>query len=120
MRKSTSLISIGLLAASLLIPSVRAHADNDRPGTAKQRHELREDLQELEQLKRQRDRELRQGDKREAREYNEKIRDQQREIRRDKKEIYQHDNNNGRRRGDRDRDWWWQRDARERWQDVDR
>lgn len=123
MKKSTSIISTGFLAASLLIPSVRGYADDNPPGNHKQRQELREDVQQLERLKKQRSREIRQGDKREARDYNEKIRDQQREIRQDKRDIYGHDNdndNNWWRRDGRDRDRW-QRDARERWQqDRDR
>ena len=100
MRKSTSIISMSLLAASLMIPSVRGYADSDPPGNRRQRQELREDLQQLEELKQQRKREIRQGDRREAREYDEKIRDQQREIRRDRRELY----GQARGRWDRDRD----------------
>ena len=58
------------------------------PGNHRQREELRRDQQQLEQLRQRRNREIREGDKREAREYNEKIRDQQREISRDRKSIY--------------------------------
>ena len=88
MKKSISVISMTVLAASLTIPMGRAYADVNPPGNARQRQELREDLRRLERLRQQRDRELRQGDWREAREYNEKIRDVQREIRQDRREIY--------------------------------
>ena len=69
---------MGLLAASLLIPSGRSYADNP-PGNHKQREELRRDQRQLEELRQRRNQELREGDRREAREYNEKIRDQKRE-----------------------------------------
>jgi hypothetical protein len=97
MKKSIAIIPMSLLAASLVIPSVRAYADDNPPGNHRQREELRRDQQQLEQLRQRRNREIREGDKREAREYNEKIRDQQREISRDRKSIY----------GDRDG---WRRD----------
>lgn len=103
MKKSMSLISMGVLAASLAIPMGRAFADVNPPGNARQRQELREDVQRLERLRQQRDRELRQGDWRDAREYNEKIRDTQREIRQDQREIY----------GSNDRGWY--RDYYGRW-----
>ena len=45
-------------------------------------------IKQLERLRQRRNQEIRQGDRREAREYNEKIRDQQREIRQDRKNIY--------------------------------
>jgi len=45
-------------------------------------------LCEKSRLRQRRNQELREGDRREAREYNEKIRDQQREIRQDQREIY--------------------------------
>jgi len=86
-KKSKSILSMSVLAASLMIP-IGASADVNPPGNRRERQELREDLQRLERLRQQRDRELRQGDRREAREYNEKIRDTQREIRQDRREIY--------------------------------
>ena len=101
MKKSKSILSMSVLAASLMIP-IGASADVNPPGNARQRQELREDLQRLERLRQQRDRELRQGDRREAREYNEKIRDTQREIRQDRREIY--GQNDG-----------WYRDYDDRW-----
>jgi len=101
MKKSIAIIPMSLLAAALSIPSVRAYADDNPPGNHRQREELRRDQQQLEQLRQRRYREIREGDKREAREYNEKIRDQQREISRDRKSIY----------GDRDG---WRRDGRDR------
>ena len=94
MKKSLSLLSMSLLAASLTIPMGRAYADVDPPGNKRERQELREDVQRLDRLTMQRNRELRQGDFREAREYDEKIRDQRREIRRDWRELYR-DNDGG-------------------------
>jgi len=103
MKKSMSIISISVLAASLAIPMGRAYADLNPPGNARQRQELREDLQRLERLRQQRAREVRQRDWRDVREYNEKIRDTQREIRQDRREIY----------GYNDRGWY--RDWNGRW-----
>jgi hypothetical protein len=107
MRKSISIISMSLLAGSLMIPSGRAYADNP-PGNHRQREELRQDERQLEQLRQRRNQELREGDRREAREYNEKIRDQKREIRRDRRDIYGHDRDReydrDRRHRDRDHD----------------
>ena len=45
------------------------------PGNHREREELRRDQQQLERLRQRRNQEIRQGDRREAREYNEKIRD---------------------------------------------
>jgi hypothetical protein len=101
MRKSISLISMSLLAASLTIPSGRVFADENR-GNHRQREELRRDRQQLEQLRQRRNHELREGDRREAREYDEKIREQQREIRDDRRAIY--GQNRGRWHRDRDHD----------------
>jgi hypothetical protein len=78
---------MSLLAASLMIPSGRSYADNDPPGNHGQRQDLREDLQQLEQLRKRRDHELREGDRREAREYNQKIRNLQKDIHRDRRNI---------------------------------
>ena len=78
MKKSNAIISISLLAGALIIPSVGAYADPNPPGNSRQREELRRDQRQLEQLRQRHDHELREGDRREAREYNEKIRDQQR------------------------------------------
>ena len=104
-KKTSSIISIGLMAAAIGIPSARVLAA-DPPGNRQQRQELREDVQELQRLRRARDREIRQGDYHDAREYNEKIRDQRREIQEDRRDIYRSD------RADRDwyRDWRWGRD----------
>ena len=60
MKKSMSIISMGVLAASLAIPMGRAYADVNPPGNSRQRQELREDLQRLERLRQQRAREVRQ------------------------------------------------------------
>jgi hypothetical protein len=87
MRKSTSILSMGLLAASLLIPTGRGYAD-DPPGNHRQREALRQDQRQLDELRQRRNQERREGDRREAREYNEKIRDKQREIHRDRRDIY--------------------------------
>ena len=104
-KKTTSLLSVGLMAAAIAIPTGRAFAA-DPPGNRQQRQELREDVQELQRLRRARDREIRQGDYHDAREYNDKIRDQRREVQQDRREIYRSD------RADRDwyRDWRWGRD----------
>jgi hypothetical protein len=88
MKKSFSLLSMSLLAASLMMPMGRAYADLDPPGNKRERQELREDVQRLDRLTMQRNRELHQGDFREAREYDEKICDQRREVRRDWRELY--------------------------------
>jgi hypothetical protein len=102
MSKSISIVSMGLLAASLLIPSGRSYADNP-PGNHKEREELRRDQRQLEELRRRRNQELREGDRHEAREYNEKIRDQKREIRQDRRDIY--GQNRDRWHHDRDHDY---------------
>src|SRR5690242_15642736 len=104
MRKSTSVLSIGLLAASLLIPSVRAYADDNPPGNHKQREELRRDQRQLDELRDRRRDELREGDRREAREYNEKIRDKRKEVWQDRRDIYGNDHG---RRYDRDGRYGW-------------
>ncbi len=104
MRKSTFVLSTGLLAASLLIPSVRAYADDNPPGNHRQREELRRDQRDLERLRDQRHREIREGDRREAREYNEKIRDKRKEIWQDRRDIY--GNNHDRRYDGDDRYGW--------------
>jgi len=84
-----SLIFASLLAGSLLIPSANAFADRyDPPGNRWEREELRDDLRRLDRLRQRRDRERRQGDWREAREYDEKIRDQRREIWQDRRDLY--------------------------------
>ena len=100
MKKSVSIISVSMsLLTASLIPSGRVYADDNPPGNHRQREDLRQDRQRLEQLRQRRDQEIREGDKHEAREYNEKIQDQKREIRRDQKSIYgNHD------RRDRDHD----------------
>jgi len=103
MKKSISIISLSLLAASLMIPSGRGYADNPH-GNHRQRQELREDRQQLEALRRRRNQELREGDRREAREYNEKIRDQKREIRKDRRDIYGQNRDRWHRDRDHDHD----------------
>jgi hypothetical protein len=86
-KKSLAKIPMTLLAASLMIVGMNAYADDDPPGNHSQREELRRDQQRLDQLRHRRNRELRQGDRREAREYDEKIRDLQAEIRRDRRAL---------------------------------
>ncbi|TMA56184.1 MAG: hypothetical protein E6J73_21655 [Deltaproteobacteria bacterium] len=71
MKKLISLIAMSLLAGSLTIPSGRVYANENPPGNHRQREELRRDRQQLEQLRQRRNHELREGDRREAREYNE-------------------------------------------------
>ena len=103
MKKSTSIISTSLLAAALIIPGTRAFADDNPPGNHRQREALRQDQHELQDLRDRRHDEIREGDKREAREYQDKIRDKRKEIRNDRREI--HGNNHDRRYG-------WDRDGR--------
>ena len=43
MKKADAILSVRLLADSLLIPSVRAYADDDSPGNDRQREALRQD-----------------------------------------------------------------------------
>ena len=108
MRKSQSIVCMSLLTVSLMIP-IGAYADRNPPGNQRQREELRRDQRQLEDLRRQRHRELREGDRREAREYQEKIRDKKKEIYRDRREIY--GRNNGRNDDWRGREYgWWGRD----------
>jgi uncharacterized protein HemX len=109
MKKSNAIISVSLLAGALIMPSVGAYADPNPPGNHRQREELRRDQRRLEELIQRRNQERREGDRREAREYNEKIRDQKREIRQDRREIYgDHDGN----RDDWRRDGWNREDWR--------
>src|ERR1044072_4099564 len=103
MRKSTSLVTTSLLAASLPISSVRAYADDNPPGNHRQREALRQDQRELQDLRDRRHDEIPEGDKREGREDQDKIRDKRKEIRNDRREI--HGNNHDRRYG-------WDRDGR--------
>jgi ketosteroid isomerase-like protein len=67
MRKSQSIVCMSLLTVSLMIPIGRAYAGGNPPGNHREREELRRDQRQLEDLRRQRNRELRQGDRREAR-----------------------------------------------------
>jgi hypothetical protein len=55
-KNSKSLIFAGLLAGSLLIPSVNALAERDPPGNRWEREELRDDVRRLERLRQRRDR----------------------------------------------------------------
>jgi hypothetical protein len=105
MKKSKAIIPLSLLAASLMVPTVRGYADPNPPGNHRQREELRRDQRELEQLRQRRNHEIREGDRREAREYNERIRDKRRELQRDRQAIF----------GENDGWWrgnygWWRRD----------
>lgn len=109
MKKSLLVASVGLLAASVMISGGRGDASADPPGNHRQREELRQDNRELQELRRQRDRELREGDWREARQYEDKIREQEQELRQDWWDLH---------RADRGRWHWNWRDRRwERWDD---
>ena len=66
----------GAKLRSVRMPSVGVYADPTPPGNRQQREELRRDQQRLEQLRQRRHQERREGDRDDAREYNEKIRDQ--------------------------------------------
>ena len=110
MKKSTSVTSMSLLAASLIVPSVRPYADDDNPpGNHRQREALRQDQRELQELRDRRHDEIREGDKRERRDYQDKIGDKRKEIHNDRREIYGNDHDrrygwDGDRRHDRDHD----------------
>jgi len=117
MKKTTSILSMSLLAAALVIPGVRSFADDNPPGNHRQREELRHDRRDLERLRDQRHREIRQGDRREAREYNDKIRDKRKEIWQDRKDIYRNDHD---RRYDRDGRYGWRYRPGERYGYRDR
>jgi len=62
MKKSTSIISMSLLAASLIVPSVHTYADDNPPGNHRQREALRQDQRELQELRDRRHDEIREGD----------------------------------------------------------
>ena len=88
MTRSKSIIGMSLLAASLIIPTARGFADDDdRRDIRNQREDLRQDRQQLEQLSQRRHEELREGDKAEARQYNEKIRALRKDMQRDKRNL---------------------------------
>ena len=116
MRKSLSIVCMSLLTVSLMGPLGRAYAGDNPPGNHRQREELRRDQRDLQELRQQRNRELREGDRREAREYNEKIRDKQRELYRDRREIYG-DNNGWWGRGHDNGGWRRDRDRRDHYYD---
>jgi len=82
MNKSKTIIGMSLLAASLIIPTAKGFADDDdRRNIRNQRQDLRQDQQQLEQLRQ------REGDKAEAREYNGKIRELRKDMQQDKRNL---------------------------------
>jgi hypothetical protein len=81
MTKSLSIMSTTLLAASLMITAARGYADDDR------RQDLRQDHEQLQDLRRQRQNEIREGDRHEAREYDKKIHNLQKDIRKDERSV---------------------------------
>jgi hypothetical protein len=81
MKKSLSIISVSLEAAPLLIPSARGFADDERS----ERQDMRQDQQQLAQLRREREHEIGEGDRRETRDYDQKIHELQKDIRRDQR-----------------------------------
>ena len=88
MTKSKSIFCMSVLAATLIAPTARGFADDDdRHDTRNQRQDLRQDSQQLEELRQQRDREIREGDKRETSEYNSKIRNLEKDMRLDRKDL---------------------------------
>ena len=101
MKKSASIISASLLTAFLAIPAARGRADDD---DRRQQQDLREDRQQLQQLRERRDHENREGDRHEAREYNDKIDDLQRDIHRDRQTLRDHDHDRRHHDDDRDHD----------------
>jgi hypothetical protein len=102
MTRSSSIICMSLVAASLIAPTGRAFADDDeRHDTQNQRQDMRQDKEQLEQLRERRKEEIREGDKGEAREYNSKIHNLQKDMHRDRKDLKQDDRKD---RGKRDHD----------------
>lgn|SRR5512135_2851314 len=92
MTKSRSILCMSLLAATLIAPSARGFADDDdKRDLRNQRQDLRQDQQYLKQLEQQRNHEIREGDRGEAREYNEKIHEQKKAIRKDRRDLKDRD-----------------------------
>jgi hypothetical protein len=92
MTKSRSILCMSLLAATLVVPTARGFADDDdKRDLRNQRQDLRQDQQHLKQLEQQRNHEIREGDRSEAREYNDKIHEQKKDIRKDRRDLKERD-----------------------------
>jgi hypothetical protein len=83
---------MSLLASTLIVPSARGLADDDdRRDLRNQRQDLHQDQRQLERLEQQRNHEIREGDRGEAREYNDKIHETKRDIRKDRRNLKNRD-----------------------------
>jgi hypothetical protein len=89
MKKITAVLFAGLLGSSLVIHTagVARADDDDRRDNRSEREDLRRDSQQLEELRRHRDAEAREGDRGEVREYNQKIRKLENDMRKDRREL---------------------------------
>ena len=87
MKKIAAVVFAGLLGGSLIQSTGSAHADDDRRGIHNEWRDLRQDRQQLEQLRRQRNNEAREGDYGEVRKYNRQIRKLENDMHKDRREL---------------------------------
>jgi hypothetical protein len=87
MKKIAAVVFAGLLGGSLILSTGLARADDDRRDIHNEWRELRRDRQQLEQLRRQRDNEAREGDYGEVRKYNRQIRKLENDMHRDQRQL---------------------------------
>jgi Skp family chaperone for outer membrane proteins len=88
MTKTKTIWAMSLLAASLITPTARGFADDvDRRDNRAQRQDLRQDRQQLEELRRRRQQEIHEGDKAEARDYNNKIHELRKDMQQDRRNL---------------------------------
>ncbi len=87
MKKFTAVIFAGLLGSSLMIHAAGIARADDEDRRDNERQDLRQDRQQLDELRRHRDAEAREGDRREVRDYNQKIRKLENDMHRDRREI---------------------------------
>ena len=87
MKKFTAVIFAGLLGSSLMIQSAGIARADDDDRRDSERQDLRRDAQQLDELRRHRDAEAREGDRGEVREYNRKIRKLENDMRKDQREL---------------------------------
>ena len=87
MRKITAVVFAGLLGGSLVLSTALARADDDRRDVRHEWRDLHRDRQQLEQLRRQRDNEAREGDYGEVRKYNRQIRKLENDTYKDRRDL---------------------------------
>ncbi len=87
MKKFTAVIFAGLLGSSLMIHTAGIARADDEDRRDNERQDLRQDRQQLDELRRHRDAEAREGDRREVRDYNQKIRKLENDMHRDRREL---------------------------------